>query len=45
MHYLKLQTTSDFDIDFKNYQGQRSETTNYIQYSNILCRLTIGVVS
>ena len=31
-----------------NYIGissDRSETTNYIQYLNILCRLTIGVVS
>ena len=34
MHYLKLQTTSDFDIDFKNYKGQRSETTNYIGISS-----------
>ena len=38
MHYIKLQTTSDFDIDFKSIQGQISETTNHIQFQAIVLK-------
>ena len=40
-HDHKLQTTSDFDIDLQNHQGPGSETTNYIQYCNILFKLSL----